>query len=366
MGEYIVSGKIFLLEEGNKLVEMEEKEYVSEDILQDLIAKYPNLLAGDEMDVDVPRKWLLVQREQILQYDNTGLKLFYLDHLFLDQDGILTIVETKRSSDSRLRREVVAQMLDYASNAIIYLPVDEIKSNLIINYPDQNLEALLSNKLGVETSSVEFFEQVKTNLNAGKIRMVFVADYIPTELKTIVEFLNVQMDPAEVFVVELKQYVGEGLKTLVPRLVGQTAEARIRKAAVNKKLDETTFFEHLDEKEAVFYRKLLDYSWENNLSIDWGTKSISINITKNGNNINLLRGYCDLSAFGQTLFATVGNVKSKVSDGELIIKEYTLLEDFANKVGDGYGFNISEMDDEQTLRFYVVLSRIIKMIKLNP
>ena len=102
-GEYTLSGKIFLLQEGNKLVEMEEKEYVSEDILQDLIAKYPNLLAGDEMDVDVPRKWLLVQREQVLPYDNTGLKLFYLDHLFLDQDGIPTIVETKRSSDNRLK-----------------------------------------------------------------------------------------------------------------------------------------------------------------------------------------------------------------------------------------------------------------------
>ena len=315
-----MSGKIFLLQEGNKLVEMEENEYVSEDILQDFIAKYPNLLAGDEMDVDVPRKWLLVQREQILPYDNTGLKLFYLDHLFLDQDGIPTIVETKRSSDSRLRREVVAQMLDYASNALIYIPVEEIISNLLVNYPDMDMEELLRDELGVETSSDEFFERVKTNLNAGKIRMVFVADYIPTELKTIVEFLNVQMDPAEVFVVELKQYVGEGLKTLVPRLVGQTAEARIRKAAVNQKLDETTFFEHLDENEAVFYRKLLEYAKENNLVISWGTKSFAINILKNGNNINLLRGYCDLSAFGKTLFATAGNIKTKVSNGDSIIK----------------------------------------------
>ena len=360
-----MSGKIFLLQEGNKLVEMEEKEYVSEDILQDLIAKYPNLLAGDEMDVDVPRKWLLVQREQILPYDNTGLKLFYLDHLFLDQDGIPTIVETKRSSDNRLRREVVAQMLDYASNALIYLPVEEIISNLTINYPGQDMEDLLKSELGVETSSNEFFEQVKTNLNAGKIRMVFVADYIPTELKTIVEFLNVQMDPAEVFVVELKQYVGEGLKTLVPRLVGQTAEARIRKAAVNKKLDEITFFEHVDEKEAVFYGKLLEYAKESNLSIIWSSKSFSVNIMKDGNNINLFRGYCDLSAFGQTLFTNVGNIKTRVSDGESIIKEYICLEDFANKVHDGYGFNIKEMDDEQTERFYEVTTTVIRLVKMD-
>ena len=32
--------------------------------------------------------------------------------------------------------------------------------------------------------------------------------------------------------------------------------------------------------------------------------------------------------------------------------EYLKLEDFANKIQDGYGFNIKEMDDEQTDRFY--------------
>ncbi len=114
---------------------MDEMEYVSENVLQDLIAEHPNLLAGEQMDENEPRKWLLVQREQILPYDETGIKLFYLDHLFLDQDGIPTIIETKRSSDNRLRREVVAQMLDYAANALIYLPVEEIKARLEDNYP---------------------------------------------------------------------------------------------------------------------------------------------------------------------------------------------------------------------------------------
>ena len=198
-----MNGKIFLLQEGNELVEMIEKEYISEDILQDLIAKYPNLLAGDEMDEYEPRKWLLVQREQVLPYDETGLKIFYLDHLFLDQDGIPTIVETKRSSDNRLRREVVAQMLDYAANALIYLPVEVIISNLINTYPEKDLEELLLEKLELEITADEFWMKVKNNLEVGNIRLVFVADEIPTELVSIVEFLNKQMDPAEVFAVEV-------------------------------------------------------------------------------------------------------------------------------------------------------------------
>src|SRR5262249_30776823 len=50
-----------------------------------------------------------------------------LDHLYLDQDAIPTLVEVKRSQDTRIRREVVGQMLDYASNAVVYWPVEEIR-----------------------------------------------------------------------------------------------------------------------------------------------------------------------------------------------------------------------------------------------
>jgi hypothetical protein len=52
--------------------------------------------------------------------------------------------------------------------------------------------------------------------------MIFVADEIPIELRRIVEFLNVQMDPAEVLALEVRQYAGKGLKSLVPRIIGQT------------------------------------------------------------------------------------------------------------------------------------------------
>jgi hypothetical protein len=343
---------------------MEEKEYVSEDILQDLIAKYPNLLAGDEMDENEPRKWLLVQREQILPYDSTGLKIFYLDHLFLDQDGIPTIVETKRSSDNRLRREVVAQMLDYASNALIYLPVEEIISSLNSNYPNRNQDELLKEELGWDGSLEEFWEQVKTNFQVGKIRLVFVADDIPNELITIIEFLNKQMDPAEVLAVEVKQYIGEGLKTLVPRLVGQTAEARQRKYILKKNLDETTFFEYLDDVEATFYKKLLDFAKENQLLIAWTPMSFSLKVTRDGNNVSILRGYCNLSSFGQTLFTTVGDILTKVPDGESIVYEYKKgLENIGKKAAEGYSFNIAELDYQKSNEFYEVLSVIIERIR---
>jgi hypothetical protein len=47
---------------------------------------------------------------------------------FVDQDGIPTLVEVKRQSDTRLRREVVGQMLDYAANAVVYWPVEQLRA----------------------------------------------------------------------------------------------------------------------------------------------------------------------------------------------------------------------------------------------
>jgi hypothetical protein len=46
---------IFLIQTDGELVEMTEQPYDTEDVLQRLLAKYPNLLAGDQMDPDKPR-----------------------------------------------------------------------------------------------------------------------------------------------------------------------------------------------------------------------------------------------------------------------------------------------------------------------
>lgn len=66
------------------------------------------------MNQAAPRRWLLVSREWGVPREEGGGGHWSLDHLFLDQEGVPTLVEVKRSSDTRLRREVVGQMLDYA------------------------------------------------------------------------------------------------------------------------------------------------------------------------------------------------------------------------------------------------------------
>ncbi len=223
---------IFIIQDNGTLIEMTETEYDSEALLQDLLANYPKLLAGGQIDTASPRRWLLIKREMGIPAEDEGEERWSVDHLFLDQDAVPTLVEVKRSSDTRIRREVVGQMLDYAANAVVYWPVEQLRADFEKNSGDP--DGQLAKVLGEEVDPEDFWQRVKTNLQAGKIRMLFVADVIPPELRRIVEFLNQQIDPAEVLAVEIKQYVGQGMKTLVPRVFGQTAEAETRKGRKGK------------------------------------------------------------------------------------------------------------------------------------
>ncbi len=267
-----------MIQSDGQLLELSERAYDSEALLQGLLARYPSLLAGDQIDPAAPRRWALVRREVSLPGDDGGVGRWSVDHLFLDQDAIPTIVEVKRSTDTRIRREVVGQMLDYAANAVVYWPIERLRTMFEETHGERSAETILE-LLGerVDLDVDGFWQQVKTNLQAGRVRMVFVGDRIPPELQRIVEFLNNQMDPAQVLAVEIRQYVGEGLKTLVPRVIGQTAEAQQKKGTApgpSRKWDEATFFQDLSQRKgaaaAGVARAILDWALSRKIRIWWG------------------------------------------------------------------------------------------------
>lgn len=253
---------------------MEEAPYDSENLLQKLLADHPDLLAGDQINVEEPRRWLLVTREMAVPGEQDGAGRWSLDHLFLDQDAIPTLVEVKRSSDTRIRREVIGQMLDYAANAVAYWPMEEIKAKFESRCKEDsdNPDVELAGLLGEGQDASTFWQQVKTNLQAGRVRLIFIADEIPPELRRVVEFLNSQMDPAEVLAIEIKQFVSENLKTLVPRVLGQ-----LKKVVVpieSRQWDEASFFLDLTqrrgEQEAAVARRLLEWANKHGLRAWWG------------------------------------------------------------------------------------------------
>lgn len=154
---------------------------------------------------------------------------------------------------------------DYAANAVVYWPVDKLRARFETNREsEQYISDLLENP---DADPEEFWQKVETNSRAGKVRLIFVSDRIPNELRCIVEFLNEQMNPAEVLAVEVKQYVSQdsSSKILVPRIIGQTAKAQDNKFGGGRdRVDEKIFFEELETKQgsdaAATIRKVQEWA----------------------------------------------------------------------------------------------------------
>jgi len=217
---------VFILDNGAP-VEMVETGFEKESDLQRLLEVAPELLSAEAPE-DERRGWLLVKREIGVPGREGGSDRFSLDHLFVDQDARPTFVEVKRSSNREIRRTVVGQMLDYAANAAAYWEPGSLKAAFEARFDspegaNEELQAFLDG----EWEADEFWSAVESNLESRALRLVFVADRIPRELRSTVEFLNEQLKLTEVNAVEIKRYVtDDGRANIVPHIIGDTEMAR--------------------------------------------------------------------------------------------------------------------------------------------
>jgi hypothetical protein len=225
--------------QNDELIEMSPGEYVNENELQSLIERYPGLLAGADINPESPRRWLLIAREPGLATGADQSDRFSVDHLFVDQDAIPTIVEVKRSSDTRIRREIVGQMFDYAANGVKYWPIDRLREWLTArsggaDKAAENIVNLLEVEDNDRDATVEsFWNRVDDNLSAGRLRLLFVADFIPHELRRIIEFLNEQMQQTEVLGIAIARHQSGGMQVLAPTVFGRTEHAAKTKREVS-------------------------------------------------------------------------------------------------------------------------------------
>ncbi|HEV7567355.1 MAG TPA: hypothetical protein VGO31_15520 [Microbacteriaceae bacterium] len=221
----MTDGSLFL-RRGDDLVELAVSAFASEDLLQRLLAENPSLLASPTRS----QRLVLIDREMGVPDAAGASDRWSIDHVFVDADAVPVIVEVKRATDTRLRREVVAQMLDYAANIGRYWPAERLRTSFAERAETlgEDAEAFLVSALGREDVDA-FWAQVAANLEAGRMRLVFVADEIPRELLRIVEFLNARMSPTEVVAIELRQFVAGDEQVVAPRVLGESVTATDRK-----------------------------------------------------------------------------------------------------------------------------------------
>ncbi len=235
----------------NKELELVECNFELEDKLQETVEKSIKLLEkvlGTELTscgkVSLPQgleaDLILISREE--DKENT--------------EYIPVVVELKRMNNREVRREVLAQLLEYMT--AIYL------------HPEQVIQAC-------QDSGANFnVENLKKNIEEHRIRGIILSERIPEIVKKTIELLNEESENLELYGVEFKQLCSNDDKyhVIVPVLIGATTEAK-RKKKKSMKIYWT--YEDLHQayssiKDELLRRRLLDlleWTREKNLLIEY-------------------------------------------------------------------------------------------------
>jgi len=196
-----------------------------EDALQTLLERHPEILPGRQIDPasEDPPRFALLRREVPVGGGE-------VDHLLVDQRGVLTLVETKLLQNPESKREVIGQIIEYAANASESWGEGKAR-RLATDYwrrlgkdLDQVLREKLSREIDEGAADVveTLWNNVEQNLRLGRVRLIIVTDELRPEVRRMVEYLNREMQNAEVLGLELRCYGNDASRlVLVPRLVGQ-------------------------------------------------------------------------------------------------------------------------------------------------
>ena len=273
--------ELYLQGDDGSLESLKPMPFRDEEELQSLIARFPVLLGGEQMQPEDPRRWLLVGREMGLPEATAVGDRWSVDLLFVDQDGIPTLVEVKRGENSEIRRKVVGQILEYAAHAPWTWPVERLRDELeatagqVGQEPLEALSALL--RSDGEPEADGFWERVGLNLDAQRLRLLLVADNIPDSLRRVAEFLDHHMARIEVFAVEVKQYrnhAGKVYSTRVHGSGGVSPTAVPRRPTLNRE----TFLEAFDEPGLRGAAARLLDAGTGSATLYWGISGVSIRV----------------------------------------------------------------------------------------
>ena len=177
-----------------------EGEATLESPLRDIIHDHPTILPLAELDPGIGR---VVSVCTELRLPNAG----YVDVLLVSEHGRLIIVECKLWRNPQARREVMSQILDYASE--------------LSNYAYEDLQRVVSGRLrrpgnvlyelvhsvGAEIGEAAFVDRIARDLRAGRFMLLVVGDGITDGVERIGQYLRRQASLAfDLGLVEMAEY----------------------------------------------------------------------------------------------------------------------------------------------------------------
>ncbi len=191
--------KIFVLsdETAGQTRVVPEQAFPSDDYLQREIERRPDLIPGEQVDPDVPRKWLVVTREAGSGEYLPGIDRWTMDHVLIDQDAVPTLVECHMSTDAETGRVTIGRLLDYAANIKSFWPDGRLReaARVTLRRAGRTYEYAVGELIeSDDPRQVEsYWVRADQNMTEGRVRIVLASARFSPELFKMIEFFGGQM-----------------------------------------------------------------------------------------------------------------------------------------------------------------------------
>jgi len=202
-----------------------DERTVQEGWLQDLLERHPELLPVEDIEPAFA-PLIPIGRE-------VSTPAGSIDNLFINPDGYVTLVETKLWRNPEARRQVVAQILDYAKEVSLW-DYDQLDGHIRAAARQRRRQdagpyemAKASGAAG-DLDEAQFVDRVTRNLRRGRLLLIIAGDGIRESVEAMAEYL--QQTPQLQFtlaLVELLTYQlspGSAALLVVPQVVARTKE----------------------------------------------------------------------------------------------------------------------------------------------
>jgi hypothetical protein len=271
-----------LLRTGEHFVVLEESKFEAETQLQEALKLNPEVIPVSDLDL---AEVVVVGRE-------TAVPVGAIDLLLVDADGRVIIVETKLSSNPELRREVVAQVLDYGASLWRTAPGLKEFEDLVLRYwrsdacQDERVKDAGTLRQGIdpvfqqirgEDWDYDLFESaLSENISKGQHVLLVVASGLTDRLsRDLLQYVNLCLG-LPLYAVEIDVFETEGQQLIVPRGVkyGAAVEPRPTKGRTN----EGDFLAACDPVAVEFFASMLQEARDRSMIVYWGSAGFSVRI----------------------------------------------------------------------------------------
>ncbi|MBW2037476.1 MAG: hypothetical protein JRI41_08375, partial [Deltaproteobacteria bacterium] len=191
------------------------KNDLTESWLQELLDNSPDLLPVNMIDDRIDPPLFSLGREIT---NPSGA----IDNLFLSRSGHVVLVETKLWRNPESRRQVVAQIIDYAGHVRKW---DYAKLCSLWSSRHTTTSSLWAS-VAPEEDEQDWVDRVSRNLEGGRMALLIVGDGIKSQTQQLADSVSGHADfPFRLGLVELRLYDLENNKILVmPSIIARTQE----------------------------------------------------------------------------------------------------------------------------------------------